>query len=145
MTDNCTTLMNRFNNLTSRINVYDVYGECYAPGAKSDKLSLYGSSDMGLSTTGSDDVKTYKTSWTAADYTPFLYKSKTTSDRKHLQDLPPCTFGNPIISYLNSAEVRAALHIPDYVQQWDLCSDGIGRNYTNSPKGSQWVYEELKG
>jgi len=39
--------------------------------------------------------------------------------------------------------VRAALHIPETVQQWDMCSDLI--NYTRGEKGSQWVYEKLIG
>jgi len=51
-----------------------------------------------------NEIKAYKKEYTAADYTPFLYKGK--SDKKHLKDLPPCTFGNPIITYLNSAAVR---------------------------------------
>jgi hypothetical protein len=100
--------------LTNRINVYDVYGECYAPGAKSDKFEIYATSDMGLSKIG-DEIKAYKKTYTAADLTPFLYKNKA-GNKHQLRDLPPCTFGNPIISYLNSAAVRSALHIPDTVQ-----------------------------
>ena len=97
------------------INVYDVYGKCYVNGAnsKSDAFQLYSSSDMGLSKVG-DSIKAYKKSFTAADYTPFLYKGKNVhhEGKKALKDLPPCTFGTPIIEYLNSAAVRTALHIP---------------------------------
>lgn len=73
--------MGKFDTLTSRINVYDVYGECFAAGAKSDHFELYASSDMGLSKVGSD-IKAYKTQYSAADYTPFLYKGK--SEKHHL-------------------------------------------------------------
>lgn len=35
------------------------------------------------------------------------------------------------------------MHIPDYVQAWDLCTEDV--NYIIQPKGSQWIYEELQG
>lgn len=140
--------MNRFNDLTTQINVYDVYGKCWpasSSAGRSDPFQLYSSnSDMGLSRVG-DNIKAYKKSFTAADYTPFLYKGKSEhhEGKKSLRDLPPCTFGTPIIEYLNNSTVRAAMHIPDTVQAWDLCTNSI--LYTESPKGSQWVYEKLKG
>jgi len=39
--------------------------------------------------------------------------------------------------------VRALLHIPDNVQAWDLCTNSI--EYNEQQRGSQWVYEKLKG
>jgi len=144
--DICNSLMDRFNDLTQRINVYDVYGKCYAAGvgssSKSDAFHLYSSSDMGLSKVG-NEIKAYKKSYTAADYTPFLYKSKVQANgQKKLKDLPPCTFGTPIIEYFNNAQVRADLHIPAAVQAWDFCSN---IDYTQQQRGSQWVYEKLQG
>ena len=32
---------------------------------------------------------------------------------KKLRDLPPCTFGKPIIEYFNRADVRKDLHISE--------------------------------
>jgi len=55
--------------------------------------------------------------------------------------LPPCTWGNPLIQYLNDATVRTALHIPDSIQAWDLCTEEIF--YIVEPQGSQWIYEQL--
>lgn len=121
ITDTCNDLMTRFNDLTSQINIYDIYGICYASGAKNDQFTLYSSSDMGLSKVG-NEIKPYKKSFTSADYTPFLYKGKKHEGKKLLRELPPCTFGNPIIEYLNSAAVRSALHIPANIQPWDLCT-----------------------
>jgi hypothetical protein len=38
----CNDLLDTFNDLTTRINIYDVYGICYAPGpTKSDTFELY--------------------------------------------------------------------------------------------------------
>ncbi len=87
-----------------------------------------------------DEIKTYKKSYSAADYTPWLFKSL---DKNLLRDLPPCTWGDPIIDYFNQAEVRQALHIPDSIQAWDFCTSNI--EYQESHNGSQWVYEELRG
>ena len=136
----CDELMDKFQALVAHVNIYDVYGTCYSSGMKNDKFELYASSDMGMVKVG-NEIKTYKKTYTAADYTPFLYKSK--SAQRRLKELPPCVFGNPIIAYLNTAAVRTALHIPDYVPAWDLCTGNSSFQYTSDPKGSQWIYEEL--
>merc|ERR1711957_380872 len=77
-------------------------------------------------------------SWSPADYTPWLRRGNSQTN-----ELPPCTWGTPLISYLNQADVKAALHIPKEVQPWNLCTDQI--HYAIQPKGSQWIYEALKG
>ena len=48
---------------------------------------------------------------------------------KRVRDLPPCTFGFPIIKYLNNATVRTNLHIPETVANWDLCNMDINNKY----------------
>ena len=53
-------------------------------------------------------------------------------------------FGTPI-DYLNSPEVKSALHIPASTPTWKECSTEQVVNYTMSQKGSQWIYEALKG
>ncbi len=77
---------------------------------KSSKFELY-DSKVSLTTIG-NEMKTYKTTYTAKDYTPWAFPKLS---KKHLQDLPPCTFGDPIIEYLNRADVRSLLHIPTTV------------------------------
>lgn len=59
--------------------------------------------------------------------------------------LPSCTFGNPILDYLNRADVREALNVPTYIQAWDLCTESINIEYQRDPNGSQWIYEALAG
>lgn len=34
---------------------------------------------------------------------------------------PPCVDSGNLAKYLNKPEVRKALHIPSYVQDWDIC------------------------
>lgn len=47
-----------------------------------------------------------------------------------------------MIEYLGRDDVRTALHIPDEVHPWTLCTSEI--TYVIEPKGSQWIYEALK-
>lgn len=46
-----------------------------------------------------------------------------------VRETPPCLDDEAEISYMNTAEVRKALHIPDGVQTWDICSAIVGGNY----------------
>lgn len=84
---------------------------------------------MKLTSVG-DSVKPYKTSFSAKDYTPWLFKNRLTG--KRLQELPPCIYGEPVIDYFNDPVVRAALHI-DIATPWDMCSD---IDYTEGTLGS---------
>ena len=73
-----------------------------------------------------------------SDYTPWLWKHPNTKQR--LMELPPCTWGQPLIDYLGRTDVRDALHIPSTVQAWDLCTNDI--TYHSDGFGSQWVYQK---
>jgi len=55
--------------------------------------------------------------------------------------IPPCIYGTPVADYFNRQDVREALHVPDYVQAWELCTGNI--HYKRQRVGSQWVYEGL--
>jgi len=54
----------------------------------------------------------------------------------------PCTWGDPLSKYMNSGEVREALHIPGDIPAWEDCKTIY---YTKGTKGSQWIWEGLKG
>ena len=53
--------------------------------------------------------------------------------------------GQYIIEYLNRADVRAALYIPDDYPGWDMCNDKEWFQYEILQIGSQWIYESLRG
>jgi hypothetical protein len=117
------------------MNIYDIFGTCYKePTEKLRSLT---------------DGEVQKPFWTAADYTPWIKKKK--SD--NLKELPPCTFGAPIIMYLNNASTMEALNIPKDIPrapnttyQWDLCRGPEDEfYYTPGSQASQWIYEALKG
>lgn len=79
----------------------------------------------------------YPKAATAADYTPWARKNYGDDET-----VPPCTFADGMLEYLNSADVREQLHIPTFVQPWTLCSD---IDYDSLQIGSQWIWESLKG
>lgn len=72
---------------------------------------------------------------------------------ENLGELPPCTFGTPIIQYLNRQDVKDALNIPanipkynDSSLDWDLCRNEYdGFFYDSGKQASQWIYEALMG
>jgi carboxypeptidase C (cathepsin A) len=88
-TPTCLNLLGQFEDLVSEVNVYDIFGICYGP---EPNPQMYNAKKENV--------------YTAADYTPFLQKS----NRANM--LPACTFGNPILDYLNRSDVREALNIP---------------------------------
>lgn len=59
-----------------------------------------------------------------------------------VSEMPPCSWGTPLEDYFNREDVRTALHVPEYVQNFSFCGD---INYTMNETGSQWIWEELKG
>jgi len=125
--DECISYLEELYALVEDVNIYDIYGTCWGLG---NSPQLYSS-------------RTSQRAVTAADYTPWLFKHTKNGEQHRLRGLPPCTFGNPIIDYLNQADVRAKLHVPTDIQYWDLCKDDI--DYTVSLEASQWIYEKLYG
>ena len=89
-------------------------------------------------------IKSYKKSFTAADYTPWAsYRQRRAAKNGGVGEVPPCVYGDPLLAWMNQADVRKAMHIPDSYPAWDMCSGTI--NYTPLQIGSQWIYESLKG
>lgn len=60
---------------------------------------------MGLTKVG-NELKAYKKGFTAMDYTPWAFRHFNDEQKKRLMELPPCTFGIPLIDYFNTPEVR---------------------------------------
>lgn len=53
---------------------------------------------------------------------------------------PPCVNSAAISGYLNSVDVRKALHIPEAVQDWELCSDVVNAHWTRQYTDMTDVY-----
>ena len=139
VSDECINLYMEFNDLVSEVNVYDIFGTCWGAGpypqAEHEELHfphLY---------EGGQRKREHQRYITAADYTPWLFQGKKMSSN----ELPPCTFGSSLLDYMNSDEVRTAMHVPEYVQAWDLCQSASWWNYVSEPEASEWIYKELQG
>jgi len=141
VTDDCMNLYMDFNDLVSQVNVYDIFGTCWGAGPYPQAEAPTGGFPH-LYNAGTDRTH-HKKSVTAADYTPWVHWAKQKANPKALKELPPCTFGSSLLDYMNSDAVRTAMHIPSFVQAWDLCTSDI--NYISEPEASQWIYEALAG
>ncbi|XP_070574652.1 lysosomal protective protein-like [Ptychodera flava] len=51
------------------------------------------------------------------------------SGKNGLKSVPPCLNASAATSYLNIPDVRKALHIPENLPSWEMCSDEVGNNY----------------
>ena len=77
------------------INIYDIFGVCWIGSSKT-----YGPEEYGLRTNKAGGLEKYKKAYTAADYTPWAFRSRKDSHKNTLGILPKCTFVHPLIDYL---------------------------------------------
>jgi hypothetical protein len=58
-------------------------------------------------------------------YSNFCSRLQVIKDSMDVKDrlrlTPPCLNFTNVVKYMNTAEVRKQLHIPDIVQKWDVC------------------------
>lgn len=125
------------------VNVYDIFGICWGLNGTESRTGMQlKNHDREYITREDGTVTSYKKYATAADYTPWHYHA---ARKNAVGELPPCTFGEPIIKYLNTDDVRTALHIPKEYPAWDMCTSDPYWNYTMQIEASQWIYERLQG
>ena len=112
-------MLDEFSTLTADINVYDIYGTCWGLGP-SPQMIMSG-----------EQGRHYNRYVSQNDYTPWLKRevAHTQDGKKILKELPPCTWGTGLLDWMNLADTRKALHIPDNVQAWDLCQSGDWWHY----------------
>ena len=116
-------------NATSGINTYNTYGICYG----AEPFPQLKGMSHGVSVVNGME-KHFKRHYTAADYTPWMFEGVKEANGS----IPPCIYGTPVADYFNRADIRALLHVPDYVQAWELCTGNI--NYTTGAEASLWIY-----
>ena len=135
--------MTKFSNDVDKVNVYNIFGYCWGlPTDDGSHKKLAQDGELGLTSVGGQ-IKSYKKVFTPKDYTPWAFPNLP-NKKENLKETPPCVDGEYIIKYLNRAEVRHALNIPDSARAYDMCaSDGFA--YDILKIGSQWIYEALRG
>ncbi|XP_037552162.1 cathepsin A-like [Nematolebias whitei] len=60
-----------------------------------------------------------------------------------LSSVPPCIDSSAMTEWLNRGDVRKALHIPDTLPPWDICSDTVGNEYVCLYSTMKDVYLKL--
>ncbi|XP_038558293.1 cathepsin A-like [Micropterus salmoides] len=60
-----------------------------------------------------------------------------------LGEVPPCINSTAQMNWLNRGDVRKALHVPDTLPPWDICSDEVGAQYTTLYPTVKDVYLKL--
>jgi hypothetical protein len=95
----CVSTWARIQEVTSGLNWYDLYRPVDHGSALQSKWDRYGQTEI------NGEVKFYKRGMTHSEYTPWA---------KHIQD-NGTPYGNYLTDYMNRADVRKAMNIPDYV------------------------------
>lgn len=93
----CMDLLNEFETLVADVNVYNIFEPVtyHTPTLRCTTRPLK------------------LTKYSLLKITPFLQRGEKPLGEHRLSMLPPCTFGNPILDYLNRADVKTALWSPD--------------------------------
>ncbi|XP_070760047.1 lysosomal protective protein isoform X2 [Enoplosus armatus] len=77
------------------------------------------------------------------NYRKNLLTHKVMPSSMSLGEVPPCINSTAQMNWLNRGDVRKALHIPDTLPPWDICSDDVGEQYTNLYPTVKEVYLKL--
>lgn len=112
----CTDMLEKFENYVNKVNVYNIFGFCYGLTADENNNNMTQAGDMGFSVVNGQ-IKTFKKVFTADDYTPWA-TNKNLKSKQNLKETPPCVNGEYITTWMNRADVRAALGIPDNYPGW---------------------------
>lgn len=103
---------------SSGLNPYNLYGKCLSAKLESTKRQV----TAGVTTKEIIDrnlmMLGFNTTATIDDRPFHVFDPRKRSIRVE----PPCFDDHLLINYLNSPEVRSAIHIPKKVQAWDTCS-----------------------
>ena len=120
----------------SGLNEYNLYGMCEGgTGIWFDKET---------------DKLTYSHQiWQLKNNAYLSQKMKVIKDSMDVKDrlrlTPPCLNFTNIVKYMNTAEVRKQLHIPDIVQKWDVCSEEVNSMYTTKYATMRDQYKHILG
>ncbi|KAM4630669.1 lysosomal protective protein [Polymixia lowei] len=130
--ETCQTLVNVAFHIVyeAGLNVYALYLDCEG-GVRSHK---------GYERSMRHLFKNYRKHW---ETPPGQLFAVPVSDSVSLGEVPPCINSTAQINWLNRGDVRKALHIPDILPPWDLCSDAVGGQYSNLYPTVKEVYLKL--
>lgn len=136
----CLDLYTKFNNNTSKINMYKIFDPYMKAPTMTKKKSaetlIAGNQLLEVSDLEEEVVRGFS----QRHYTPWMVSPLHKDSEAYFSALK-----SPA-SYLNNAAVRTALHIPDGHQAYEECNSGtLGFTFIMEERASQYVWEELKG
>jgi len=123
----CDAIVARNEELTSKLNWYDLYRINWPSPLLEDK-PRYGTTII------DGEERTYKRGYTMQEYTPWV---------KHLENVDSPLLGDFVSDYMNMEETRKAFNIPSEAAVWEECSSDL--RYHCQTEGSIWIYHILKG
>ncbi|KAL1007305.1 hypothetical protein UPYG_G00084750 [Umbra pygmaea] len=112
----------------SGLNEYALYLDC-AGGVKA----------RGYERTMNHLFRNYRKHWS----THQLLKLQSFAGKISVGEVPPCLNSTAQMTWLNRGDVRKALHIPDTLPPWDICSDIVGAKYLTLYATMKDVYLKL--
>jgi hypothetical protein len=134
--------------LIQRVDIYNIFGICYGTNinpALDDILNWDKQTTEWKKLPAGERPKTFQ-----EKYTPWVGPTEEMK-KKYLSEgdevIISCDYDcSGLLTYLNRADVRTALHIKEEVVEYLECSGAAqGFHYTKLPECSQWIYEELLG
>ena len=127
--------MEKMSDLTSDLNWYDLYRIPNPLGSGKKALKATDKERIGSVNIGGQE-KTFKKGYTFAEYTPWI--------KNHPGSLSQHVYGDEVTTYINQAETRTALNIPEDVQAYEECSGAVGSNWHYQAEASEWIYKVMK-
>ena len=103
------------------LNIYNIYSDCEGQSSLQKNVSRKGSRER-------FDQKLMIKSLNFQNEEQLLSK---------IRDTPPCVDTGYVDTWINQKDVREALHIPDFVDNWSACSLVVEMGY-------QWLYNTMK-
>jgi len=111
----------------SGLNAYALYKDCFNGDVLEGNLKRY-----------VFDMKNIFPNKTISQLTKKLSKK-----HKVFEGSPNCINSTASTTYLNRLDVRGALHIPNHLGQWSVCSDKVRAKYVEVYSDMASVYEEI--
>jgi len=141
----CMGYLDEFNALIADIDLYSIYhgldGTNVGPKCSAQENEAYKKA-MKLGLVQEMQRRPFKKNSFTGEYTPWHNTAAKQQARDNNEKVHECLGGDPLSSYLNNALVKSALHIKAESHAWSDCSN---IDYTILEKGSQWIYQALKG
>lgn len=122
----CVSTWARIQEVTSKLNWYDLYRPVDHGASLQSKWERYGQTEI------NGKMHFYKRGMLMSEYTPWA---------KHIVD-NGTTYGDFFTDYMNKPEVRKAFNIPDSIGVWEQCSGKLDYHVQN--EASYWIYSVLR-